>query len=141
MRVWRAQDGYHLLYYQAGRVAYATSDDAHHWTRPSLGLIEHNGCRDNNLVTEVGGDLLKAVFEDPTAPPHNSMNLAWRILEYLPQLGAPKGAGLFGWRLPCEARRSIPEGARIHRAVFTRSDALGGDLPPNLPQGYEIEEG
>lgn len=78
---------------------------------------------------------------DPTAPPHQSMNFAWRVLEYLPQPGAPEGTGLFGWRLPREARRTIPEGARIHRAVFTRSDALGGDLPPNLPSDYVIEEG
>ena len=70
VRVWQAEEHYHLLYYQAGRVAYAQSEDGERWTRPALGLIEHQGSRENNLVTEVGGDLLKAVFEDPSAPEH-----------------------------------------------------------------------
>ena len=69
VRVWQADGVYHLLYYQAGRVAYARSEDGQRWTRPPLGIIDHNGSRANNLVTDVGGDLLKAVFEDPTAPP------------------------------------------------------------------------
>ena len=69
VHLWQADGQYHLLYYESGRVAYARSRDALSWERPSLGLIEHNGSTDNNLVTEVGGDLLKAVFEDPTAPP------------------------------------------------------------------------
>jgi hypothetical protein len=60
---------YHLLYYQSGKVAYAHSEDGMRWQRPSLGLVEHRGSRDNNLVSDVGGDLLKAVFEDPAAPP------------------------------------------------------------------------
>ena len=69
VRVWQADDRYHLLYYQGRRVAYAVSEDAYRWTRPALGIIEKNGSKENNLVTDVGGDLLKAVFEDPTAPP------------------------------------------------------------------------
>ena len=69
VRVWQADGGYHLLYYQAGRVAYARSEDGQKWTRPPLGIIDYNGSRANNLVTDVGGDLLKAIFEDPTAPP------------------------------------------------------------------------
>ena len=69
VRVWQADDRYHLLYYQGRHVAYAVSEDAYRWTRPALGIIEQNGSKENNLVTNVGGDLLKAVFEDPTAPP------------------------------------------------------------------------
>ncbi len=69
VRVWKADDGYQLLYYQGRHVAYAVSEDGYKWTRPSLGVIEKNGSKDNNLVTEVGGDMLKAVCEDPTAPP------------------------------------------------------------------------
>ncbi len=69
VRVWQADDRYHLLYYQGRHVAYAVSEDAYRWTRPALGIIERNGSKENNLVTDVGGDLLKAVFEDPTAPP------------------------------------------------------------------------
>ena len=69
VRVWQDEEGYHLLYYQSGRVAYARSDDGQRWTCPPLGIIQHEGSKQNNLVTDVGGDMLKAVFEDPTAPP------------------------------------------------------------------------
>lgn len=69
VRVWQGDDGYHLLYYQGGQVAYACSEDGLRWTLPRLGLIEHDGTTRNNLVTDVGGDQFKAVFEDPTAPP------------------------------------------------------------------------
>ena len=69
LRVWQADDGYHLLYYQGRHVAYAVSEDGYRWTRPALGIIEQDGSKENNLVTDVGGDHLKAVFEDPTAPP------------------------------------------------------------------------
>ena len=68
VRVWQADDRYHLLYYQGRHVAYAVSDDGYRWTRPALGIIEQNGSKENNLVTDVGGDMLKAVFEDPSAP-------------------------------------------------------------------------
>lgn len=70
VKVWKSKGGYHLLYYEDGRVAYASSEDAFHWRRPSLGIVEKNGSTENNLVTEVGGDALKCVFEDPTAPPN-----------------------------------------------------------------------
>ena len=69
VRVWQEDDGYHLLYYEGPHVAYAVSEDGYRWHRPALGLIEKNGSKENNLVTDVGGDLLKAVFEDPSAPP------------------------------------------------------------------------
>ena len=69
VRVWQDDDGYHLLYYEGPHVAYAVSEDGYRWQRPALGLIEKNGSKENNLVTAVGGDMLKAVFEDPSAPP------------------------------------------------------------------------
>jgi hypothetical protein len=34
-------------------ICYAESDDGIHWKKPSLGLIEHNGSRDNNLLFPV----------------------------------------------------------------------------------------
>ena len=69
VRMWQEDGSYHLLYYQGRHVAYAVSEDGYNWIRPSLGLIEEEGSKENNLVTDVGGDMLKAVFEDPTAPP------------------------------------------------------------------------
>jgi hypothetical protein len=53
-------------------LCYATSKDAMHWTKPSLGLIEYQGSKDNNIVfagsdrTNYAGQF--SVFEDPTDP-------------------------------------------------------------------------
>jgi len=60
-------------------VAYAESDDAHHWVRPNLGIVEFNGSKENNLI--LNREMLKAfdftsfdnmsVFydENPNCPP------------------------------------------------------------------------
>jgi hypothetical protein len=48
-----------------GNYAYYESTDGRTWHRPSLGLIEYEGSRDNNLF----GYPAIAVFVDPTAPP------------------------------------------------------------------------
>lgn len=50
------ETGKHQMWYQAydssagSRLCYAVSDDGIHWTRPSLGLVEHAGSKDNNIV-------------------------------------------------------------------------------------------
>lgn len=49
-------------------LCYMESTDAVHWTKPSLGLVEFRGSKDNNIVTtdpRVG----VAIFLDPSAPP------------------------------------------------------------------------
>ena len=95
MSVLRADDGLYRLYYKAGRhglpeyrgnppVAvdtsksfgcYAESRDGITWTRPSLGLFEVAGTRDNNVIQtpEVGGRCAGdfSPFEDtrPGVPP------------------------------------------------------------------------
>lgn len=43
-----------------------------------------------------------------------------------------------GWRLLGEARRSIPEGARVHESAVTRREAIDGYDPPNLPERFEV---
>ena len=95
MSVLRADDGLYRLYYKAGRHGspeyrgnpaidvdtrssfgcYAESPDGIHWTRPSVGLFEVAGTRDNNVILppEIGdncaGDF--SPFEDtrPGVPP------------------------------------------------------------------------
>jgi len=60
---------------KANRVAcYLESDDCKTWRRPSLGLIEFDGSRDNNLV-----DMSPhaTVFKDPVAPPEERYKAAW----------------------------------------------------------------
>lgn len=44
--VWAGFDPKNLLYV----ICYATSKDGVHWDRPNLGLIDHGGSRDNNIV-------------------------------------------------------------------------------------------
>lgn len=51
------------------RIAYATSNDGIRWTKPRVGLIEHAGSRDNNLV-DVGGKDAEAI--DVTIAPRGS---------------------------------------------------------------------
>lgn len=57
---------------QGSALAYARSRDGIHWEKPSLGIIEFNGSRDNNLVFAGAcghGQHGGTVFIDPTAAP------------------------------------------------------------------------
>ena len=65
-----AHDGLYKLWYgargedQVARLCYAISTDGIQWTRPSLGVVEYPGSKNNNIVfTNVGN-----VFLDPSAP-------------------------------------------------------------------------
>lgn len=49
--------------------AYAESDDGVVWRKPSLGQIEFNGSKDNNLVVDDPDLVNFAPFKDPEAPP------------------------------------------------------------------------
>lgn len=54
----------------AGNVlCYAVSRDGIVWEKPSLGLFEHHGTRDNNIV--MPGVIETMVFLDPSAPPES----------------------------------------------------------------------
>jgi hypothetical protein len=76
-------DGRFRLYYEAydiyeshdggdysARVCYAESTDGVNWTKPSLGVCQFNGSKDNNIVMQAGMGLGKGphgamVFRDP----------------------------------------------------------------------------
>ena len=47
---------------------YATSTDLVHWERPSLGLFEWHGSRDNNICHDPEGQTLYHVFRDEAEP-------------------------------------------------------------------------
>lgn len=50
-------------------ICYAVSDDGVHWEKPNLGLVEHNGTRDNNLVDLDCADIATGVIiHDPDDP-------------------------------------------------------------------------
>ena len=62
------KDGYrYRMWYRARAVekpiltAYAESLDGIHWVKPKLGLIEHDGSRENNLVWPVPGGIGRSV--------------------------------------------------------------------------------
>ncbi len=81
------------------------------------------------------------VAPDGNAPIHNTMTLAWACLEFIPRRrpALSKRPALFGWTIPLFERRTIPEGARIHRTVINRAKN-GGKTPLNLPTSYRIED-
>lgn len=76
----------------------------------------------------------------PTSKLHDSMNWAWKILEYLPKNKKrhdnPNEAKSGGAYIPNSEPRYIPEGAQIHPSVWQRFDAEDGAKkydPDNLP--------
>lgn len=49
-------------------LCYQESDDGFHWRKPSLGLVEFQGSKDNNIVTTDVFLLGGGIFLDPAAP-------------------------------------------------------------------------
>lgn len=72
-RMWyEAYDKTYSSDYDA-RYCYAESADGIHWEKPSLGLVEFDGSRDNNIVFHKFGERSVhggTVFKDPNAPAH-----------------------------------------------------------------------
>ncbi len=82
-------------------VAYAESTDGVHWDKPTIGTIEFDGSRDNNLV--FGMDVAQGrptlspmVFKDPNAAPNEAYKLVSRGVDGgVPQIyGAVSPDGL-----------------------------------------------
>jgi len=107
-------------------------------TRP-MGLSYRTQTVNEILLGKNPGKLY--VAPDPLAPLHNPMNWAWALLEFIPcfRPAGSKRPALLGLTIPLFARRTIPEGARVHRTVIERAEALG-EKPPNLTAAYSIEE-
>jgi uncharacterized protein (DUF2235 family) len=72
---------------------------------------------------------------------HDSMNPAWRILEYIPKFAKykewPARQVLLGFYIPNAEPRPIPEDAFIHESVVKRLDAVNEYQPVNLPARYQ----
>lgn len=63
-----------------GFICYAGSKDGVNWEKPSLGLVEHNGSKDNNII--FAGSAAKgihghSVFLDPRAPANERFKMAY----------------------------------------------------------------
>ena len=82
----------------------------------------------------------------PNALLHDSMNLAWRVLEWLPKLSRwkewPKRRSFLGLYIPREEPRLIDEGSVLHASVIARRNAGGASpyTPPNLPATFDVEK-
>lgn len=95
----------------------------------------------NQLV--LGEDPAKAyVKPDPIAAPNNSMNWAWRLLEYVPRPApkiAPAVPGTFlGWHIPRGRRRPMPPGAAIHGSVLQRRGTPADYPQTNIPENHVV---
>jgi hypothetical protein len=66
----------------------AESRDGLHWQKPSLGLVEYNGSKDNNIILRSVVD--GTVFIDPSAPPERRYKL-------LHTVGPAKGGLRVSW--------------------------------------------
>ncbi len=79
---------------------------------------------------------------EPTGKMHDSMNAAWRILEFIPKSVKyrewPERKALFGFYIPDSEPRPIPHGAHVHESVLKRMHAVTDYKPVNLPASYEI---
>lgn len=79
---------------------------------------------------------------DPHAELNNSLNLGWRLLDYLPQrrrtYNETAEAVETSWDIPATRRRLIPEGAMVHRSVVERFEKDPQRHPPNLPENFEV---
>ena len=71
---------------------YAESEDGIHWTKPSLGLIEFNGSKDNNIVwTEPGINLAPFKDANPDAKPEEQYKAFIRVRRVMLALSSPDG--------------------------------------------------
>ena len=89
--VFYAEGKWHMYYCiqkKPKSICYATSNDALHWDRPSLGRVEFNGSTDNNLLFSeedlkqfefVGFDNMSVFYdENPACPPSEKYKMvAW----------------------------------------------------------------
>jgi uncharacterized protein (DUF2235 family) len=74
--------------------------------------------------------------------PHDSMSLAWHLLEYFPKADKYKEwksrQSYLGHYIPDAEPRPIPENAFIHESVVRRMDAVSKYRPINLPASYQV---
>ena len=87
---------------------------------------------------------------DPSNPasaawqPHNSMNLAWRAIEYLPKADKYREwqarRSAFGFYIPDGEPRPIPDGAFIHRSALDKIAQDDSYRPVNIPASYQPVE-
>jgi hypothetical protein len=79
------------------------------------------------------------VAPDPAAPEHNSLTLAWWLLEFLPHSYYDPVKQKPRWRIPLGASRTIPEGSVLHASVQQKLVLDSKYRPGNLPKQFTVE--
>jgi hypothetical protein len=152
-------DGRFRLYYEAydtyespdggdyeARVCYAESSDGVNWTKPSLGVCEFNGSKDNNIVMQTGMGLGRGVhgamvFRDPNGDDHDRYKMVWCYSDFkIPAVAgavSPDGIVWTGLDTPVVTNQFADTETVIQwdpdREVYTGyfRDWPKGDLYPN----------
>ena len=125
----------HAGYDKQSHVAYAESDDGIDWTRPSLGQVEFQGSRNNNLIALPGAKQYGAcvIKEEEDPDPGRRYKMVFN----------PRGSGEPEVKLDLESltpRRRSAAGRRRFRTA-TSADGIHWKAGPELPVEYFMEIG
>ena len=131
---------YRMFYNASSVLALAESLDGIHWTTPSIGLVEYNGSRDNNLVGTEDGRLmisdqepLPEVFLDTR--PGVAADERYKALT----LDETKGVKVFAW-VSGDARRfrKLREEPILHTDLYGAFDGYEAPFSSESEQCYLI---
>lgn len=94
-----------------------------------------------NAIAHGTGSKGDQIAPDPLADDHETLTLAWKPVEIIPRRKPPlsKHPSVLGISIPFGERRTIPEGALLHRSVVLRKQAKGY-WPPNMPTDFGVED-
>lgn len=115
---------------------------------PLAWMIREAGKRDvlfrtqsvNAIAHGVGGNR-NHIAPDPLADAHETLTLAWKPVEIIPRRKPrlSKHPSVLGISIPLGERRTIPEGALLHRSVMERREKLG-IWAKNMPTDFGVED-
>lgn len=94
-----------------------------------------------NAITYGTGSRGDQIAPDPLADDHETLTRVWKPVEIIPRMKPPlsKHSSVLGISIPLGERRTIPEGALLHRSVVLRKQAKGY-WPPNMPTDFAVED-
>ena len=97
--------------------------------------------RKNSPFDYVAPGYLAHTQQEKAWQPHNSMNFAWRSIEYFPKADEykerPDRKSVLGHYIPKGEPRLIPEGAQIHQSVLDKMAQDPTYRPVNIPKSYQ----
>lgn len=114
---------------------------------PLAWMIQEAGKRDVlfrpqsvNAIAHGTGSKGDQIAPDPLADGHETLTPAWKTVETIPRRKPllSKRPSVLGISIPFGERRTIPEGALLHRSVMLRIQARGY-RPRNMPTDFKIE--